>query len=141
MDISPSTRQLVTSLDRLSGGTLSRRDDLASLIELAAKRNGLDQLDTLSFHAKFVTKSCGIMKRIGKDADGYEKLLRECTASVDLSKELLHTLLTSASDEVRHHFAALYLPLTTAGFENLLALLHDLSWYKNWLIDGARERL
>ncbi len=139
MNTSPPTQQLLASIDLLSGHTLSRRDDLASLIELAGREGGVDQLDALSFHAKFVTKSYGIMKRIGKDADGYEKLLHEATTSINLCKELIRTLLVSGSSELRNHFASTYLSLTPEGFQNLLALLHDLSWYKNWLIDGGRS--
>ena len=138
MDIAPSTLQLLTSLDLLSGHRLTRRDDLAALIELATRSNKLMALEELSFHAKFVSKSSRIMKRIGKNADGYEKLLHECTASLDHSKELLRALLAEAPSDTQDHFASTYFALTTEGFQNFQALLHDLSWYKNWLIDAAR---
>ena len=137
MDIGPSTLQLLTSLDLLSGHKLTRRDDLAALIELATRGGELGVLEELSFHAKFVSRSSRMMKRIGKDADGYEKLLHECTASLDHSKELLRTLLAGAPHETRDHFASTYFPLTAEGFQNFQALLYDLSWYKNWLIDAA----
>ena len=138
MDIGPSILQLLTSLDLLSGHKLTRRDDLAALIELATRGGELGVLEELSFHAKFVSRSSRMMKRIGKDADGYEKLLHECTASLDHSKELLRALLIEAPHETHDHFASTYFALTTEGFQNFQALLHDLSWYKNWLIDAAR---
>jgi hypothetical protein len=139
MDIGLSTLQLLTSLDLLSGRRLTRRDDLAALIELATRSSKLSAFEELSFHAKFVSKSSRIMKRIGKDADGYEKLLHECTAGLDHSKELLRTLLAEAPHEIQDHFASTYFALTTEGFQNFQALLYDLSWYKNWLIDAARK--
>jgi hypothetical protein len=140
MNFSPSTLQLLDSLEALSGNRLTRRNDLGLLIEVAAERRHEHMLEQLSFHAKFISKTHGIMSRIGKDTDGYDKLLREFQAGLEKARGLLQGLLAETAPDIQHHYASTYLTMTAEGLQNFLALLHDLSWYKNWINDQGRPR-
>jgi hypothetical protein len=135
MHISEATADLVRSVDTLSQGRLTRRDDLGTLIELAARGNMNPVLDDLSFIAKFVSKTSGIMARIGKEGRGYETLERELGANLQKVVDLLVTLLADAPDDIREAFSGAYCSKTPAALNNLLSLCYDLRWYKNWLID------
>ena len=113
---------------------------MGTLLELGTSPGGKDLLGNLSFLAKFVHKTHGIMRRIGRDAEGYDKLAREFTENLEKATGLVTMLLRDAPDDVRDRFGSVYLVMAPAGLDNLLALFHDLSWYKNWLIDSGAER-
>lgn len=136
--MSPTTIEVLAALDVLSTGTLKCRSDLGTLLELAAQNNAQYQLDGLSFTAKFLSKSHGIMQRIGRNGQGYEQLAKEFSSNLEKATALIRSLMTAAPIEVRQRFDSTYLSLTPESLQNLLSLFHDLSWYKNWRMDSER---
>jgi hypothetical protein len=139
VDFSKATADLLASLDVFSGRKLTRRDDLGTLLELAALHKQRDVLDELSFLAKFISKTHRIMLRIGVQGEGYDKLSRELTNAITKATSLLDSILSNAHARDRQHFASNYMALTPASLQDLLALCYDLSWYKNWMIDHPRS--
>ena len=135
MQHSAATSDLLDTLEELSQGKLSRRDDLGTLIELATRHDQMPVLDDLSFLAKFVSKTYGIMARIGKEGQGYDGLQREFAASLENAGQKIRSLIAGAPEGEREPFLLRYLSPTPDALRNLLALCYDLSWYKNWLID------
>lgn len=136
--LSQETATLLASLDELSKHTLVRRADLGTLIEVAASANKRDTLEKLSFVAKFLVRTYGIMKRIGPQGNGYDTLRGEFSTNLATSRPLMEDLLAGAPEDVRKRMTNDYLSLTPASIDNLLLLFRDLSWYKNWLIDTRR---
>lgn len=136
MDFSQTTISLLAQLEILARQKLVHKNEVGVLIELAHTHGKLGVLDDLSFFAKFAHKTFGIMKRIGNDADGYDKLSKEFGESIENSKKLLNELLALASEEERKKFNSQFLALSPDAFEHLLVFLHDVSWYKNYLIDS-----
>jgi len=135
MQLHPSTRKLLDALQSFSQNKLSRREDLGILIELATRHDMHTALDDLSFLAKFLHKTYGLMHRIGKDSDGYEKLSREFGENLEKAATLVRTLIENGPEEVTKRFTSEYLGLRADALENFLELMYNLSWYKNWLID------
>jgi hypothetical protein len=140
LQLGKHTVDLLASLDVFSGYKLTRHNDLGLLVELASRHSLTALLDELSFQAKFVTKTHGIMQRIGMQDDGYDKLSREFTTSIEKSTSLIKTLLPNAPVEDRQQFTSTYLTMTQESLQHLLALCYDLSWYKNWRMDQRRRR-
>ncbi len=136
MQLSTQTATLLNELDVLSRHRLTHRDDLGLLLELAARQRDAGLLDSLSFLAKFVSRTYGILQRIEKKTEGYGNLEREFGENLEKGKSLLRSLLQAAPSEVRGHFEMTYLTMHPVALEKLLALYYDLSWYKNWLIDN-----
>lgn len=134
MTLRQSTKTLLSEINASSGNSLQRAMDLGALLEIAAadKRS---LLEDLAFSSKFIVKSFELMKRIGRDGNGYEKIAGEFAAQTKKSQELLRTLLAGADAMTMAHFSSQYLEMNTLTMENLMKLLHDLSWYKNYLID------
>ena len=139
MNFSPATTGVLTALDRLSANTLKRRDDLGELIELTGQNTAQPRLDELSFTAKFLTKSYGIMQRIGRTGQGYDQFAKEFASNLEKASVLIRSLVAPAPDDVRKVFDATYFSMTPASLQNLLSLFHDLSWYKNWRLDCKRS--
>jgi hypothetical protein len=128
------TLEILSALDTLSGGRLGRREDLASLLEATpGDRRAL--LDNLSFHAKFLVRARGIMERIGRDGEGYDRLASEFAASLAIVRDLLGRILEHSADGVRKELADRYLAMTPQALADLMVLCGDLRWYKNFLID------
>src|SRR5512141_435511 len=139
MRLSPETSSLLFRLRSFSGNRLTREQDLGSLLELGSASDRTTILEDLSFLAKFLSRTHGIMQRIGAKGDGYDALAREFQDSLQRASGLIRQLLEGAPAEVRQEMTATYLGLSHERLANLLALLYDLSWYKNWLIDHQRR--
>ncbi|MGB5873951.1 MAG: hypothetical protein WBG01_10570 [Bacteroidota bacterium] len=140
MQLSTQTATLLNELDVLSRNRLTHRDDLGLLLELAAHHRNTGLLDSLSFLAKFVSRTYGMLQRIEKNTEGYGNLEREFGENLEKGKSLLRSLLQAAPSDVRGHFETTYLTMHPLALEKLLALYYDLSWYKNWLIDNRWTR-
>ncbi|MFN0156576.1 MAG: hypothetical protein ACKVRP_00725, partial [Bacteroidota bacterium] len=123
----PSTHELLSAIDMLSAHTLTRKNDLGTIIEQATQNNARQTLDELAFLAKFVVKAHGIMKRIGREAEGYAQLSSEFSANLEKATALTKTLISTASSNVQQHFDRTYFVSSLEGLQNLLALFHDLS--------------
>jgi hypothetical protein len=139
MQLSPATTSLLTSINSFSGGKLTRGDDLGVLIETATSHAKRDTLDELSFLAKFVSRIYGIMQRIGKDGEGYQRVAEQFTLNLEKATALVRLLIGSSPTEIQRHFNATYFVTTTTALQNLLNLFYDLSWYKNWRLDHPDE--
>ena len=138
MQLTDATRAILAELDALSSRRLSRREDLGTLLELTELAGQHHTLEELSFYAKFVSRSHRIMQRIGRDAEGYDRLNAEFANAVERCRSLLRGLVGTAPRPVRTRLETTYLQLSPASLEAMLALADDLSWYKNWLLDRRR---
>jgi hypothetical protein len=133
--ISRTTQALIDTLTAFSGNKISRPHDLGILLELGRNERHHTLLDELSFHAKFVRRSYGIMKRIGRDGEGYEKLSAAFMTNLDIVRERIRTLVAAGGGEESVRFEREYLAFSQSGLDNLMSLMYDLEWYKNWQID------
>jgi hypothetical protein len=140
MELSPATESLLSELDSYSGGKITCRPDLGLLLDSGRVPPGRQMLQELAFYSKFIHQTYGIMTRIGRDGQGYDRLAKEFTDAVGKTRTLLTSLIAGSPDHVRASFAATYLDMTHEGLNDLLALCHDLSWYKNWLLDTGHRR-
>jgi len=109
--------------------------DLGTLIELAETHSQQNTLKDLAFSSKFIVKSFELMKRIGRDGNGYEKISGEFSIQVQKSQQVMKQILAHADAMTSSHFAASYMEMNTLTMENLMQLYHDLSLYKNYLLD------
>lgn len=132
------TEQFLRSLQTFSGGKLTRQPDLGILMDAARSGGAQATLEQLSFHAKFAVKAYGIMQRIGRDGEGYDRLAAEFSDNITIVTGHLHTLLGAVEADDKTLFESRYLEMSAESLQNLLELLGDLAWYKNWLIDQRR---
>ena len=138
MELSPSTIALLSHLEDLSGKALQRRDDLGVLLEVSELHDRWNILEPLSFQAKFLARTFAIMRRIGIDGTGYDRLNHEFQAALDRVRAMVQDMLRGVTVVEGAQFADTYLAMSPDSLQNLLTLCEDLSWYKNWLIDRQR---
>lgn len=137
MTFSDRTQTLLASLEQLAGSPLRCAPDLGLVIEQATLHNRLALLDEASFFAKFITRTYGIMQRIGKNGNGYDRLSAEFTGAATTVSALLGSLVEQAPEGERTRFTSTYLSLSQNSFTHFIDLCSDLSWYKNRLIDAS----
>ena len=135
MVISQETMSLVSSLQNFSRERLRHPDDLASLIELSRLHRHDQALDDLTFTAKFLVNTSAVMKRVGKNGDGYDKLAHEFAENMEKAVASVRLLVKEAPDDIRRRFTSGYFGMTPEAMDRLMQLLHDVSWLKNWNID------
>jgi len=84
------------------------------------------------FPSKFLVNTNTVMKRIGKDAEGYGKLSYEFTENLEKASTFIRLLVKEAPDDVKKHFTSTYFGMTHGGLNSLMELLYDITWLKNW---------
>jgi hypothetical protein len=139
MHLSQPVADHLAALEALSQKKISSGGDVALLMQIAYDTAREKELEELSFHAKFCVRTAGIMKRIGRNDDGYDRLGAELSANLGKVRSLLEIFLMAAPGEAAENFSQRHLALTPGALENLMVLLYDLSWHKNWQIDHPGE--
>jgi hypothetical protein len=135
MEISHNTRDFVQQIDELSNHRLANWDYVAALVELAQTTDQRTRLEQIAFLAKFLSNTHAILRRSNSDIEGYQKLSSEFQVNLEKVVGELKSLIEQAPAAVKASFSSKFLMLTGESFENLLSLLYDLSWIKNWYID------
>jgi hypothetical protein len=135
MEISRKTRDFVQQIDKLSNHRLTNQDDVAALVELAWTKDQRTRLEQIAFLAKFLSNTHTVLKRSNSDTEGYDKLSSEFRVNLEKAVAELKSLIEEAPAALKESFSSKFLMLTGESFENLLSLLYDLSWIKNWHID------
>lgn len=131
---------LLALLERHAGRPFARRDDMKIILDAAVARNRAEDLDRLSFLAKFLVRTHGIMRRIGRDGQGYDRLTAEFGENMASARTLLQDLVRLAPEPARRAIETRYLAMTPAALEEVMVLYRDLSWFKNWRIDHPNDR-
>ena len=138
--MNPQSQRLVRELQIFSGNRIERPEDLCLLLDLSAAADGTSSvMNELSFSAKFLHNTSRILTRIGSDATGYDALSREFGQVIEKVLLILRSLIQDAPESAQREFAERYLEMTPSSMKNLLSLMQDVSWYKNWLIDHRGE--
>ena len=136
MDLQATTRQFIDDLQRYSNRKLAYPQEVGYLLDQSTLQ-GLDQpFRDAIFHAKFAVKTKEIMSRIGRDGEGFGKLSTEFQNSLEKTSALLKTIVKESPEDIKRHFVTDFFSLDQASFANFMKLLEDLSWVKNWEVDG-----
>jgi hypothetical protein len=136
MALRAETLDFLRELERFSERSLKYPNDVGCLLEAAVQDRKMDIFNEAIFLAKFITKSLGVMKRIGVDAEGYDKLSAEFQSCLSKITSLLKEIVEGAPEEVRRSQTALFFDLTQENLDRLMSLLLDLAIVKNWVLDG-----
>jgi len=139
MQPTSESESLLAILERHAGKPFARRDDMKIILDAAVAWNRAEDLDRLSFLAKFLVRTHGIMKRIGRDGQGYDRLAAEFGENMESARALLLDFVRHAPEPARRVMETRYLAMTPAALEEVLVLMQDLSWFKNWRIDRPND--
>lgn len=130
------TERFVEELQTFSNRRLNFPENLTQILDLTRVQNMGDLLQDMIFHAKFAVKTKDVMARIGRDGEGYEKLSSEFQNSIEKTSALLKTIVKESPEDIKQYFVKNFFDLDQESFAKFMKLLEDLSWVKNWEVDG-----
>ncbi len=136
MEVRSEIYVYLDELEKYARKNFVYRQEMGQLIELAWASNRTEVLEDAAFHAKFITRAFDIMRRIGKDAEGYSKMESEFKSSSEKALTLLRTLVKDSPDDLKQHFLKNFFSPSEENLPRVLQLLSELTWIKNWMVDG-----
>jgi hypothetical protein len=135
MEISIGTREFVNEIDTFSNQKLQHPDAVSLLIEVARASGHEEKIEKVAFLGKFLWSVYGILKRSTSETEGYEKLTKEFKENLEEFISRLSEIIAGAPPEERTNFSSIFLAKTSGSLENLLALISDFRWVKNWSLE------
>jgi hypothetical protein len=136
MNIRPDMKDFIDELEIYAKRKLNYPVEVGELLQIVIQTGLVGEFEDLIFQAKFLVRTQEIMKRIGPGMDGFEKLSTEFQSSVKKSINFLNMLVERAPSDVSRKLADMFTVMETDSFNRLIKLLSDLSWIKNWQVDG-----
>jgi hypothetical protein len=136
MNICPDIEDFIAQLEIYANQKLNFPEEVGTLLQIAMQSGRTGKLEELCFQAKFLVKINEIMKRIGPGADGFEKLSSEFQSGVQNARDIINMLVQQAPVETATTFTDSFINMQNDSFHRFINLLVDLSWIKNWQIDG-----
>ncbi len=138
MTVRNETEIFLQELERFASRPLVHRQELGALIDAARSNGRTRDLEEAAFHAKFISKSVAIMKRIGPGGEGFGKLQTEVQSSAQIAVKALRAIVEDLPDPERVAWEEDFFRADVDSFGRLLKLMEDLAWFKNWTLDGHR---
>ena len=136
MDNTTDIKNFVKELEVYSKPKLLHPSEIAELLQAVSDSGAEKELEELIFQAKFISRTREIINRVGPDADGYDKLSLEFQSGIKKAVSTLDSILKKSSDRHALKIKSLTDSEDTEKLNYLMDLFHDLSWIKNWQIDG-----
>jgi hypothetical protein len=130
MPFSPDIENVLTYLDQASGEGLRKRNDMGTLLELAAESGDDEAMNRVIFHGAHLRNIYRTLRKTSPGAEGYATLEREFSTAVSTLHDLLAHVLVDASPEQVERFETQYYAPTQGSIRNLVDLAHDLGVLK-----------
>ena len=136
MKVRPDIAEFIASIEVFGGRKLFYPSEISELLQIAFESESTNEFEDLIFQAKFLTRTQEVMKKIGYEAEGFDKLSAEFQSGLTRARDLLKLLLGRTSADVTRKYSEMFFTLEIEGLSRLMKLYSDLSWIKNWQIDG-----
>jgi len=136
MKVRPDIAEFIASIEVFGGRKLYYPSEISELLQIAFESESTNEFEDLIFQAKFLTRTQEVMKKIGYEAEGFDKLSAEFQSGLTRARDLLKLLLGRTSADVTRKYSEMFFTLEIEGLSRLMKLYSDLSWIKNWQIDG-----
>lgn len=135
MALRSETEQFITALELSANKKFRFREEIGLLLDEARRRGTMQVFEDLAFFAKFLSKSYDLMKRIGPDGEGYDKVAGEFRSTMEKSSTLLKTLVKETPDEVKRKFSQKFFGFDQESLSFLMSFMKEFAWVKNWMVD------
>ncbi len=135
MPVRPQTLDFIRELERSSNHEMFFPTDVGHLLDDARQDEKMKAFEDAIFLGKFITKSAGVMKRIGPDGDGYDKLSSEVQVGIQKASSLLKGISESCPDDVGQLQSTMFFAMSHEALERLMRLFADLALVKDWVLD------
>jgi len=131
MTLSEDTCAALEYFDSSIEGGLRKRNDVGTILELAATYGHADLFNELVRTGTATWKVYSTLKRLNKGDEGFSKLEVEFSLQMNQLREQLATLSTNADEETLQRFDDVYFGMTSGVIRNIVDLGHDLAKIKS----------
>jgi hypothetical protein len=139
MKISDAVQTIVEMLHGYSGQRIADAPVLSMLLQHAGDAARNEELGTLCFRAKHVSRVFGTLARQTPETELHAKLQEEFSTSIREFHTLLESFISDAPEELLTTVTTRHLAVTPDGLRQLLTLAGDLEWLKNWELDMNQQ--
>jgi hypothetical protein len=136
MNIRPDIEEFIGQLEIYAKRELNYPLEVGEILQIVMQTGLIREFENLIFQAKFLVRTQEIMKRIGPGTNGFEKLSAEFQLNVKKSIDFLNMFLERAPSEVARKLTEMFTIMETDSFHQFMKLSSDLSYIKNWQVDG-----
>jgi hypothetical protein len=130
---------LLLEIEKRNGKSFSFRRHVMNIIEVSCLNEMSETFNRLIFLGKFLHNTDNMMNRIGKEAEGYKKLLSEFMDHTNEVINILKKIVDVASEEIRNELKNYTSIQTESDLKNFKKIMEDLSWLKNFELDTNRK--
>jgi hypothetical protein len=136
MTIRPDITEFVAELEVFSKKKLNYPSEIGEILQIVVQTGLTLEFEELIFQAKFLVRTQDVMRKIGDKGEGFGKLSTEFQSGVEKSGDLLKLLIAKTPAGNARKYTELFFAAKIESFSHLMKLHSDLSWIKNWQIDG-----
>jgi hypothetical protein len=129
--MSPDTENVLDYLDSVAQHGLRKRNDMGTILELAAGRGAHEEMNLILFHGRHLYSLYTTLRKSTSTNQGYQTLEREFASAIETLRDLLAKLLVDAEGEEIDRFEKHYYAMTQGSVRNLIDLAHDLGVMKS----------
>ena len=133
--IQPNSRAYLDEVEKFASRKFKYYSEIALLIEISRDSAKRASFDELTFLSKFVTKAHSILQRVGNDSTDALKLSNEFQKNLKNSITLFRKIINDTTDVTKEAFENRFLSVSHDNLQNLLSLLYEVSWIKNYELD------
>ncbi|MCX7875775.1 MAG: hypothetical protein N2321_06360 [Melioribacteraceae bacterium] len=134
--------KVIEEVIKLSNNKLNFQEDFERIVSLAIEKNLINELESFSFQAKYITGLLQVIKRRENinDENYSIKMKQELIESYEKLKDLLKILTSNFSPFIQNIFNEKYFQLTQTSLTNLNLLCQDFSYLKFYLNDLKQKK-
>ncbi|RPI05356.1 MAG: hypothetical protein EHM64_06860 [Ignavibacteriae bacterium] len=136
MTIRPDITAFVRDLELYSKHRLNYPLEVSELLQIVVQTGIIDEFEEVIFISKFLVRAQEVLKRIGHETEGFNKLSAEFQSNIKRMMNLLNSFAGRADEALSQKYASIFLTPDIENVDRLVRLCSDLSWVKNWQIDG-----
>jgi hypothetical protein len=133
--MNPGTAVIIDNVEQYAKRRFQYRSEIGTLLEAAEERGMGSAFDELAFIGKFIKNARSILTRDNLDNSVTVRLTDELRANLEKSVRSITTLIENSPSDQKESIARLFLGLRKENVEHLLAMIEELSWFKNYSLD------
>jgi len=126
----------LSQVERYAGKKFRYRSEIGMVMECARSGSMSSGFERLIFLAKFITRGFDILRRSGVVADETKNLADEIERNLSEVSDLLKKLSAVQPSDQTGHFDDRFLTLSGDSLIRLKELLSELTWLKNYALEG-----
>ena len=134
-----NSAQFLDAVENHAGRKFQFRREVEFLIDSTGSPSASHSFEEIIFLAKFITNASNVLKRTGQSREETEKLSAEFKEKIGSVSALLAGLIGRASGDEQSSIVSRFLSPSFDSLNELLALLAELSWIKNYHLDNPDE--